>query len=192
MGPLRYTPGIDAAGDEVIGHAGAIRQAGEEMFTYLGQMRESGQLPGEGIEGAMIAPAVEHRVRRVRRQEEQFGIAVKDAYANMIATDMRYATSDRTPPDAAPAPRRPGRPGCAGSTFPVDASQTWGARVREQQHQWFGVRGIRRSIRTGASRPPPSTVSPGRTPPPPPAAPPAPRPPGQPERQRMSRCRSCS
>ncbi|HLU44399.1 MAG TPA: hypothetical protein VKZ67_05175 [Natronosporangium sp.] len=94
MGPLRYTPGIDAAGDEVIGHAGAIRQAGEEMFTYLNQMCESGQLRGEGIEKALRESHQRWNIAcdEFAAKEEQFGIAVKDAYANMIATDMRYAS----------------------------------------------------------------------------------------------------
>lgn len=91
---VRYTPGIDAAGDDVVTCSGGMRQAGDDMYSYLNNMCESGQLRGDGIEQALRASQQRWHAAcaEFADQEERFGVACKDAYANMIATDLRYAS----------------------------------------------------------------------------------------------------
>jgi hypothetical protein len=94
MSNLRYTPAIDAAGDEVIRCGETIKLAGDDMYGCLLNMCDSGQLTGEGVEQALRASQARWNAAcsEFATAEQTFGTRVKDAYSNMIATDMRYAS----------------------------------------------------------------------------------------------------
>lgn len=90
---LRYTDGIDAAGDDVITCADRIRQAGDDMFTHLRNLISSDQLSGEGIAAALDASQQRWNTacNEFATAEQQFGMKTKDAFANMMAADHRGA-----------------------------------------------------------------------------------------------------
>jgi|ADGO01.1.fsa_nt_gi hypothetical protein len=90
---LKYTPAVDAAGDDVISRANAMRAAGEEMYSQLNSLLSRGDLRGEGI--AQALKASHDRWNQACDDfvvsESTFGTTVKDSYTGMIATDMRCA-----------------------------------------------------------------------------------------------------
>lgn len=91
---LRYTPGIDAAGDSVVSAANNIRRLGDEMYTHLRNLVGSEQLSGPGIAQALEASQQRWNAacNEFALAEQKFGMRTKDAYANMMAADQRGAS----------------------------------------------------------------------------------------------------
>lgn len=91
---LRYTPGIDAAGDVVVATANAMRSHGDAMFTKL-----RSHIGNKDFDGQMAIALDEAQQRWTLRcdelanSENRFGIATKDCFADMMATDARRAAA---------------------------------------------------------------------------------------------------
>lgn len=88
---MRYTPGIDSAGDGVISCAGNIERIGNDMYTHLRNLVGSDQLSGEGIAAALEASQARWNTAcaEFAAAEQRFGTTTKDSYANMMAADQR-------------------------------------------------------------------------------------------------------
>lgn len=90
---MRYTEGVQAAGESVVNHANNIRRMGEDMYDHLRGLMDSGQLTGEGIAQALTDSQTRWRAAcdDFAQAEEDFGNRTQDAYVNMMAADHRGA-----------------------------------------------------------------------------------------------------